>query len=56
MKKLMYRENCLNRGPVCRFKGRGLGKKEGNALYVRLKSLVPTRLSFPILHCLKWYD
>ena len=56
MKKLMYWENCLKRGAVCRFKGRGLGKKKGNALYVRFKSLVLTRLSFPTLHCLKWYD
>ena len=38
------RENCWKRGAwiVCRFKGGGgrLDKKEGNALYVRFKSLV----------------
>ena len=56
MKKPMYRENCLKRGTVSRFKGRGLHKKECNALYVRFKSLVLTRLSFPNLHFLKWYD
>ena len=49
MKKPMYMEYCLKRGG-------GLGKKEGNVLYVRFKLLVLTRLSFPTLHCSNWYD